>query len=45
VTKEYEVPSENVGAWRGVFELSTITFEVERKRVRNIFVAYVQRKF
>jgi hypothetical protein len=45
VTKEYGVPSEIVGAWRGFFELSTITFEVERQRVRNIFVTYAQRKF
>jgi hypothetical protein len=32
-------------ALAGVFELSTITFEAERKRARNIFVTYVQRNF
>jgi hypothetical protein len=32
-------------ALAGVFELSTVTFEAERKRARNIFVTYAQRKF
>jgi hypothetical protein len=33
--KHIEVPSENVGTWRGVFEPSTVTFEVERERAHR----------
>jgi hypothetical protein len=38
--KNIYVPSDNVGTWRGFFEPSTVTFEAERKRARNIFVLY-----
>jgi hypothetical protein len=33
--KNIEVPSDNVGAWRGIFEPSTATLEVECKRARK----------